>query len=297
MASNVSSTVSRMLGARRRLVRAAGSNFYYSFLLLPRAQRRAIKDVYEFCRLLDDVVDEDQTGRNPYAELEYWRGEIESCYLGAATSEFGEQLLASIEEFDLPKQPFLDVIDGMEMDLKWHSYQTFADLREYCYRAASAVGLICIEIFGYESARTREYAVNLGLALQLTNILRDLKEDIAKGRIYLPLEDLERFGYSEHELRMNLYNAPFIELMKFEYARARAYFEKAAASLPATDRPSMFAAEIMGAIYRELLDQIPTVQYNVYRNRLSVPKSRRLKVALNIWFNSKFKKQWPNASS
>lgn len=197
MASTVSSTVSRVLGARRKLARAAASNFYYSFLLLPRSERHAINNVYAFCRLLDDVVDEDQTGRDPYAELEYWRGEVEACYQGSPASEFGEQLLGSIEEFDLPKQPFLDLIDGMEMDLKWHSYQTFADLREYCYRAASAVGLICIEIFGYESARTREYAVNLGLALQLTNILRDLKEDIARGRIYIPVEDLERFGYSE----------------------------------------------------------------------------------------------------
>jgi phytoene synthase len=279
-----------MLGARRNLIRATASNFYYSFLLLPRAQRRAIKDVYAFCRLLDDVVDEDQTGRNPYAELEYWRGEVEAIYQGTPTSEFGEQLLPSIEEFDLPKQPFLDLIDGMEMDLKWHSYQTFADLREYCYRAASTVGLICIEIFGYESARTREYAVNLGLALQLTNILRDLKEDTARGRIYIPVEDLERFGYSERDLRENLYNAPFIELMKYEYARARSYFEKAAASLPDQDRPSMFAAEIMGAIYKELLDQIPAVQFDVLRNRLAVSKSRRLRIALGIWSKSKFKK-------
>ena len=290
MGSTVSSTVSRMLGAPRKLVRATASNFYYAFLLLPRAERRAIKDVYAFCRLLDDVVDEDQTGRNPYAELEYWRGEVEAIYQGIPTSEFGEQLLPSIEEFDLPKQPFLDLIDGMEMDLKWHSYQTFADLREYCYRAASTVGLICIEIFGYESARTREYAVNLGLALQLTNILRDLKEDTARGRIYIPVEDLERFGYSERDLRENLYNAPFIELMKYEYARARSYFEKAAGSLPDQDRPSMFAAEIMGAIYKELLDQIPAVQFDVLRNRLAVPKSRRLRIALSIWFKSKFKK-------
>jgi phytoene synthase len=290
MGSTGSSTVSRMLGARRKLARATASNFYYSFLLLPRAERRAIKDVYAFCRLLDDVVDEDQTGRNPYAELEYWRGEVEAIYQGSPTSEFGEQLLPSIEEFDLPKQSFLDLIDGMEMDLKWHSYQTFADLREYCYRAASSVGLICIEIFGYESARTREYAVNLGLALQLTNILRDLKEDTARGRIYIPVEDLERFGYSERDLRENLYNAPFIELMKYEHARASSYFEKAAGSLPDQDRPSMFAAEIMGAIYKELLDQIPVVQFDVLRNRLTVSKSRRLRIALSIWLKSKFKK-------
>jgi 15-cis-phytoene synthase len=279
-----------MLGAQRKLARATASNFYYSFLLLPRAQRRAIKDVYEFCRLLDDVVDEDQTGRNPYAELEHWREEVESIYRGVPSTEFGEQLLVSVEEFDLPKQPFFDLIDGMEMDLKWHSYQTFSDLREYCYRAASAVGLICIEIFGYESARTREYAVNLGLALQLTNILRDLKEDTARGRIYIPIEDMERFGYSERELRENLYNAPFIELMKYEHSRAKSYFAKAAGSLPEQDRASMFAAEIMGAIYKELLEQMPEVQFNVFRNRVTVSKSRRLQIALSIWLKTKLKK-------
>ena len=152
----VSSAISRVIKAPRNLARATASNFYYSFLLLPGDKRLAIKNVYAFCRLLDDIVDEDQTGRNPYAELQYWREEVEACFNGCPTSDFGERLLVSIEEFDLPKQPFLDLIDGMEMDLKWHSYQTFADLREYCYRAASAVGLICIEVFGYESARTRE---------------------------------------------------------------------------------------------------------------------------------------------
>jgi 15-cis-phytoene synthase len=290
MSSSVSSTVSRLRGAGRKIARATGSNFYYSFLLLPRAQRHAIKDVYAFCRVLDDVVDEDPTGRNPYAELEYWRGEVESIFQGSPTSEFGEQLLATVEEFDLPKEPFLDLIDGMEMDLKWHSYQTFADLREYCYRAASAVGLICIEIFGYESARTREYAVNLGLALQLTNILRDLKEDVNRGRIYVPVEDLEKFGYSERELRSNLYNAPFIELMKYEHSRAKSYFEKASASLPEQDRPAMFAAEIMGSIYKELLAQIASVQFDVLRNRVTVPKFRRLQIALSIWLRTRFQR-------
>lgn len=289
MASPVSSAVSRVIGARRKLARTTASNFYYSFLLLPADKRRAIKVVYAFCRLLDDIVDEDQTGRNPYAELEYWRNEVQACFNGCPTSEFGERLLLSIQEFDLPKQPFLDLIDGMEMDLKWHSYQTFADLREYCYRAASAVGLICIEVFGYESARTREYAVNLGLALQLTNILRDLREDAGRGRVYVPIEDMERFGYSEHDLRLNTYNAPFIELMKFEHARAQSHFAKAAAALPESDRASMFAAEIMGAIYRELLDQIPAVKFDVFRNRLTVSKWRRLQIAFSIWLKSKLK--------
>jgi phytoene synthase len=290
MASSVTTAMNRVLGARRQLARAAASNFYYSFLLLPSAKRKAIKDVYAFCRVLDDIVDEDPTGRDPAAELQYWRDEIEGCYQGCPLSDFGERLMGTILEFTLPKQPFLDLIEGMEMDLRWHSYQTFADLREYCYRAASAVGLICIEIFGYESARTREYAVNLGLALQLTNILRDLKEDIGRQRIYLPLEDLERFGYREQELRANQYNAPFIELMKFEHSRARSYFIKAAASLPEVDRASMFAAEIMSAIYREMLDQMPEIQFDVFRKRVSVTKSRRLRIALEIWLRSRLKR-------
>lgn len=284
------STVSRVLAMPGRLARATASNFYYSFLLLPAAKRRAIKDVYQFCRLLDDIVDEDAAGRDPKAELDGWREEIEACFEGRPETDFGERLLESIEEFDLPKQAFSDLLDGMEMDLKWQSYQTFADLREYCYRVASAVGLISIEIFGYESPRTREYAVNLGLALQLTNILRDLREDVARGRIYIPLEDLERFGYTESNLKARLYNAPFIDLMKFEHARARSYFERAACSLPDQDRHAMFAAETMSAIYRDLLDQIPVVKYDVFRNRLTVPKSRRMRIALRLWLNSKLKR-------
>jgi 15-cis-phytoene synthase len=290
MVSNVTAAMSRVLGAQHRLAHAAGSNFYYSFLLLPRPKRRAIKNVYAFCRILDDIVDKDHGGRNPLAELQYWREEVDNWFEGYATTQFGDSFIYTIEEFDLPRQPFVDLIDGMEMDLKWHSYQSFADLREYCYRVASAVGLVCIEIFGYESPRTREYAVNLGLALQLTNILRDLKEDVGRGRIYVPLEDLEQFGYSEKDMRNNVYNQPFIQLMKHEHARARYYFESAAATLPEQDRGSLFAAEIMGAIYRELLDAIANVQFDVYRNPITVPKVRKMKLALEIWSRTKFKR-------
>jgi phytoene synthase len=285
-----SSPAQRLLNSPRRSITATGSSFYYSFVLLPGAKRRAIRTVYSFCRLLDDIVDDDPKGRDPARELDQWRSEIEAIYRSSPSPGFAEELSAAIEEFDLPRQPFLDLIDGMEMDLKWHNYQTFADLREYCYRVASAVGLICIEIFGYDSVRTREYAVSLGLALQLTNILRDLKEDARRGRVYIPLEDLERFGYSEANLKSNLYNAPFVEMMRYEHARARSYFEKASASLPDTDRAAMFAAEIMAAIYRETLDLIPGVQYDVFRNQVSLSKSRRLRLALNIWLRSKLGK-------
>lgn len=290
MAIDEIATASRLPLEQKRLDDSAGSSFYYSFLLLPTAKRKAIKTIYSLCRILDDIVDQEAQGRDPAAELQHWRDEIESCYQGYPSTPFGEQLLDTIEEFDLQRQPFIDLVDGMEMDLKWQSYQTFADLREYCYRVASAVGLISIEIFGYESLRTREYAVNLGLALQLTNIMRDLKEDIARGRIYIPIEDLERFGYSEQDLRNNLYNAPFIQLMKYEHARAVSYFERAAASLPEGDRASMFAAEIMGAVYRELLDNIAAAQFDIYRNRITVPKMRRIKIALQIWLDSKLKR-------
>jgi phytoene synthase len=284
------SAISRVFSAPNRLRKAIGSNFYYSFLFLPASKRKAITNVYQFARILDDIVDNDQTGRNPEAELQYWRDEVEYCYLGQPETSIGEELMMSIDEFDIPKQPFMDLIEGMEMDLKWSSYQTFADLREYCYRAASAVGLICIEIFGYDSPGTREYAVNLGLALQLTNILRDLQEDAARGRIYIPIEDLERFGYSEQDLKANVYNRPFVDLMKYQHKRARYYFERAAAILPEQERPSMVAAEIMGAIYKELLDKIQEAQFDVYRNRITVSKMQRLKIALNIWFKTRFGK-------
>ena len=285
------SAFSRVLNAPNRLRKAIGSNFYYSFLFLPSSKRRAITNVYSFARILDDIVDNDPEGRDPMAELQYWRDEIELCYLGQPSTAFGEELMMTIDEFDLPKQPFMDLIEGMEMDIQWSSYQTFSDLREYCYRAASAVGLICIEIFGYDSPRTREYAVNLGLALQLTNILRDLREDAARGRTYIPLEDLERFGYSEQDLRANLYNTPFIDLMKYQHKRANYYFERAAATLPEQDRASLVAAEIMGSIYQELLEKIRDVQFDVFRNRVSVPKMQRLKIALRVWFRTRFGKK------
>lgn len=287
MASKVTGTLTKAMQAPQSLARATGSNLYYSFIFLPKAKREAIKTIYGFCRIIDDIVDDTDSSYDRSAELENWRNEIEVCFEGRPATPFGDRLIDVIADFGLPKQAFLDLIDGMEMDLKWNNYETFADLREYCYRVASAVGLICIEIFGYESLGAREYAVNLGIALQLTNILRDLKEDVARGRTYIPLEDLERCGYTEQNLRSHLYNTPFVELMRFQYNRASSYFDRAAAALPSEDAGSLFAAEIMAAIYRELLNEIAAVKFDVYRNAVSLPKSRRLRIALGIWCRSK----------
>lgn len=291
MATRTDSVKVEQAKAPENLAKKSGSNFYYAFLFLPADKRRAMRNVYGFCRIIDDIVDEEVAGRDPAAELDRWREEIFACYKGWPATEFGEKLLNTIEEFDLPMQPFLDLIDGMEMDLTMTRYQTFADLREYCYRVASAVGLLCIEIFGYQSLRTREYAVNLGLALQLTNIIRDLKEDAARDRIYIPVEEWDRLGYTEADFKSSRYNQPFIEMMKFQYKRASSYFDRAAQSLSEEDRPSMIAAEAMGRIYREILEQLPAVKYDVYRNRLTVSKKRRIQLALSTWLQCRFSRK------
>src|SRR5262247_4411113 len=233
----------RTRNLRRELTKTVQSNFFYSFLFLPKPKRDAIIDVYAFCRAIDDIVDEiveKSGGAHAYdeaqVELNRWRDELDNLYAGKPTRQIAVKLRRVLEQFPMPKVYFEEMINGCEMDLLRNRYETFDELYQYCYRVAAITGLMCIEIFSYRSQSAKDYAVNLGIALQLTNILRDLKEDAARGRIYLPLEDLERFGYSEHDLRLNTYNAPFIELMKFEHARAQSHFEKAAAALPDSDR-------------------------------------------------------------
>ena len=182
---------------------ARKTSFYYSFLVLPRAQRHAIIAVWDFCRAVDDAVDEPQEGTGAEA-VHFWRAELARCYDGAAPhTAQGRHLQPFIAPLDLPRQAFADVIDGVAMDLDRHRYDTFADLFEYCRRVASAVGLICIKVFGCTSDRARDYALNLGVALQLTNILRDIKDDLSRGRVYLPLDDLrvaERFGITRQQV-------------------------------------------------------------------------------------------------
>ena len=242
-----------------RLTRSSGTSFYYAFRVLPAARRRAIYALYSLCRALDDCVDEEGGGGE--AGLQRWLDEIDRAYAGAPQTELGRELADALRRFPIPRQSFQDVADGCRMDLRGARYETLEELRVYCRRVASAVGLASIEIFGYRDPRTREYAVELGLALQLTNILRDLADDAARGRLYVPLEDLRRFGLSpeaflEAVQRTDPPGADLAGLLRALADRARAHYARAAELLPAADRRSLVSAEIMGAVYRALLEEI-----------------------------------------
>jgi len=269
------------------------TNFYYSFLFLPREKRRAIEAVYAFARRGDDVVDSGLAPEDAAREIARYRQALEACYAdrGAAFEDPELAALAeSVRKFKIPRQPFEDLILGLEMDLHSTKYETFDDLSLYCYRVASTIGLIAIEIFGYADARTRDYAVNLGKALQLVNILRDIQSDARRGRIYLPREDLEQFGVRPAELLSGAYGDSFIELMQFECDRARHFFGVARQFLPVQDHRAMVSAEIMAAIYWRLLERIQKRGYNVFGKRVRLPAAEKLWIALSVYLGAEWQK-------
>jgi phytoene synthase len=259
------------------------TSFYYAFLVLPPRKRSAIVAVWDFCRAVDDAVDEAASGEEQRRGVASWRRELAAMYAGAPESAQGRSLQPFIAEFSLPRNQFDALIDGVEMDLSYDRYPTFAALEEYCRRVASAVGLICVEIFGYEDQRTRAYAEQLGIALQLTNIIRDVKGDLARGRVYLPADDLERFGVTDDDLRRGVVTPAVRELLRFECARAHDYYAAAAALLPPGDARSLVAAEIMGAIYFEILQRIERAGYDVFSRRIRVPRPHRFVLAFRLW--------------
>jgi 15-cis-phytoene synthase len=243
---------------------ARDTNFYYSFLVLPADKRQAIVAVWDFCRAVDDAVDEIADDGEARREVAKWRRELAAAYDGGepATRQ-GRALVPLIPTFHLPRGAFEALIDGVEMDLGARRYETFDELYEYCIRVASAVGLICLEIFGYRDPAARQYATDLGIALQLTNILRDVPTDLALGRVYLPQEDLRRHGCTEEDLRREMADAgsgvqsPAVKaLLAAQAGRARDYYARAARELPRGDARRLVAAQIMGAIYRAILDRI-----------------------------------------
>jgi phytoene synthase len=255
-----------------QVTRRSRSSFYYAFILLPPERRRALHAVYAFCRFIDDIAD-DEAIREPALLLKRWREELDRVYSGAPTRALSRALADSARRFKIPRELFEEIINGVEMDLSRKRYQTWQELRPYCYRVASALGLICIEIFGYSNPSAKLYAENLGLALQLTNILRDVREDAERGRIYLPLEDLARFNVSENEILGGVYSPNFVRLMDFEARRARELYALAQSELAPEDRATLLTAEAMRLIYAALLERIINSNYRVLdrRHRLSAP--------------------------
>lgn len=267
------------------------TSFYYSFLVLPADQRQAIVAVWDFCRAVDDTVDAPSTEGTTTerktaveATLGRWRSEIAVCFDGGApVTVQGRRLQPFVARFGLPRQAFDDLIDGVALDVETRRYRTFADLREYCFRVASTVGLICLEIFGYRNPASRDYAVSLGIALQLTNIIRDLRGDLAQGRLYLPLEDLDRFGCTEDDLARGVLTDPVRALLRFECARAREHYQQASNALPREDARRLVAAEIMAGIYFGILTRIERANYDVFAQVLRVPRPERAFIAASIW--------------
>jgi phytoene synthase len=276
--------------ASARLTRKSQTNFYYAFLLLPEAKRRAIYALYSFCRKLDDCVDEADGGGE--AGLAQWMEEVDRVYAGTPSTDLGRDLAAAVALFPIPRACLQEIADGCRMDIGVVRYRTFDELRLYCRRVASAVGLASIEIFGYEDPKTREYAVELGLALQLTNIVRDVASDAARGRLYLPLEDLERYGVAESTVLATASGrgpatGTLRELLGFEAGRAREHYERAAALLPAADRRSMLAAEIMGSIYRRILDELVRRDFPQGCERVALSRERKAWIAARTFWRNR----------
>jgi phytoene synthase len=272
-----------------RLTRRSRSNFYYAFLTLPRDRREALYAVYAFCRTVDDIADlGPERGADPTQlrqELRTWRDEVARCYSpGAQPSHpIAQRLAAAVRAFPIPREALEAIVDGVEMDLDGVRYERAEDLYLYCYRVAAAVGLASIEIFGYSDPRARDYAVNLGIALQLTNIMRDVGADARVGRVYLPQADLRGFGVNEDDLRHGRYTPAFTELMERQAGRAHHFYRRARAAYPHADARSLVAAEVMGAIYFALLGEIEARRFQVFHGRITVPARRKIAIALRCW--------------
>jgi phytoene synthase len=264
----------------RRLTRASRSNFYYSFLVLPRHKRAALFTIYAFCRHSDDLVDQAPSPAAAEAALAAWRRELDACFAGRPGHPITEDLRRMLARFPIPRAHFDDLLAGLEMDLRRSRYETFEELALYCRRVAGVVGLMCIEVFGYANARTRDYAEALGTAFQLTNILRDLGADARRGRIYLPLDELRGHGVSEADILAGRRTPALLDLLRFQAARAEGYFQRAAALLPGEDRRAMVAAEVMRAIYRRLLREITARDFRVFDETIGLGRATKLGLTL-----------------
>jgi len=263
---------------------SSGSSFYYSFMFLPPERRQAITALYAFCREVDDVVDECHDLQVAQTKLDWWRNEVRQVFGGQPQHPVGQALKDVIQRFPLPMEQLLEIIDGMQMDLTQTRYLDWKALNLYCYRVASVVGLLSAEIFGYTNRQTLKYAHDLGLAFQLTNIIRDVGEDARRGRIYLPVDELQRFNVPARQILDAKHSDNFRELMAFQAARARQLYDQAFAQLPAEDRKAQRPGLIMAAIYRTLLDEIEADGFLVLDRRTSLTPLRKIWIAGRTWF-------------
>ena len=264
------------------VTRRSGTSFGVAFRLVPPERRAALHAVYAFCRFVDDTAD-DAVSRDPAARLASWREELDRVYAGTPTHPIGIALADAVRRFPLDRRHFDDLIAGVETDLVRRRYDTVEQLAEYCYCVASTVGLLCIEIFGYTRSSARDYARDLGVAFQLTNILRDVREDAERGRIYLPAEDLRRFDVREEELLAGRWSPHLGALLAFECGRARAHYLRAQGTLASEDRTTLAPAEAMRRIYERLLDRIEARRFDVFGPRITLAPHEKLSLALRAW--------------
>jgi phytoene synthase len=262
---------------------ASGSSFYYSFRFLPENRRLAITALYAFCREVDDIVDECSDTNVALTKLNWWRQEIKDLFQGQPHHPVSHALVPAIQEFNLPAEQFQEIIDGMEMDLTMHRYEDFKSLRLYCHRVAGVVGELSAIIFGYTERGTLRYAADLGLAFQLTNIIRDVGEDARRNRIYLPMDELAKFNVPASDILNARQTENFKQLMEFQYQRAQQFYDLAFSELPQADRKTQKTGLVMAAIYRTLLEEIRNDGYLVLTQRTALTPVRKLWIAWRTW--------------
>jgi len=267
----------------RDLTKREAKNWYYGFISLPPEKRHAIYAAYAFSRECDDDSDTDGTLESKRAAIARTRARLDEAYSGTSTDPILRALGDAATRYEIPRAHFDELIAGVEMDLDVRRYPTFEDLRLYCYRVASVVGLVCLQIFGYSDAWAPEYGADLGMALQLTNIMRDVKEDAELGRIYLPQDEIRRFGYSEQELLAGVYNEPFRRLMSFQAERAWEYHRRGQRLLPLLDVRARACTATMQGIYREVLQRIEANDYDVFESRVSLSGRAKLGLTASVW--------------
>ena len=277
----------------RAITRREAKTFYYAFLTLPAARRQAIYVAYAFCRHCDDSVDAERSTQDKLTLLSDLRERLEQMYHGHATEPVYLALADVVERYDIPQEYFQDVLSGVESDLVKTRYQNFEELRRYCYQVASAVGLISLQIFGYKDGTAKAHAIDLGLAMQLTNIVRDVREDLEFDRIYLPQDEIARFRCSEAALKAGEVNESFTALMRFQAQRARSFFQSGFQLLPYLSTRSRACPAVLGQLYSKLLDRIEMADYDVLHHQIGLSRVDKLWVTARTWLTSTLPRRSP----